>query len=579
MLANSDRINSGLLDVLEKAENVRLANAVNHEDTLYEIALERLDVGKYLVAASRYAEAKTYLRDSYSKLDLGDSSVSAPTREIFMTDATLLADRIAFAEESLHGSAGALDENAFMSYLSVQERDTTLEQRFNVFLEDSKAPEVKNEPPKADEIVQRFAASRITVLASDVQERTDFPFEFDVKNARLVDRAVDGSSVTFDATYESNVSAIFNIVFNGKPMNGNFSLDDFVRIAISGETAPTVAAGSEGQSADTQAFQGLQSSEESQRSQVTAQDLAIQLMMSELRLSGILIGSTTQVDVLNATTLTQFHVAGAKIQDSAGKRTESVDFDYDTVTKELSNITLEDLFAELPAKVPADQFAKVIFDVIYGQEEQAKAMQSAVGDLDSMGYLLDAKNAKFADAALNQVEFQSLRLKLMPVEISGVYDRQGKVFIKAQNDLLTLENVSPKDYGVQVATRYVIDSLGKHGITITEANISGGLPAEKIQIENYTRGDKVIDFTYDIVGNRLTDISLKGSLSSVQSMTFEEFGLIGGGESATPVVPAAPAAPAETAPTGDSASPSIPPLPSVEIFVPPASGSAPSVSP
>ncbi len=567
MIANSDRINSGLLAVLEKAENVRLANATNPEDALYEIALERLDIGKYLVAANRYAEANSYLRDSYAKLDLGESSSSAAVREIFMKDATLLADRIAFAEQSMHGAAGAVDENAFMSYLSLQERDKTLEQRFNAFIEGTKAPEVMKEPPKVDEIVARFAASRISVLAQDVAERTDFPFEFDIKNARLADRAVDGSEISFDATYESNVNAVFNIVLNGKPFNGNFSLDDLVRIAISGET-PANPAGGEGQAIDTQAFQGLESGEESQRSQVVAQDLAVQLVMSELQQDGIQIGSALQVSVLNTATLTQFHVAGAKVEDSTGKRTVSVEFDYDSVTKMLSNISIEKLFAELPPEVPAAQFGKILFDVIYGQEQQAKAMQSAISDLDSAGYLLNVKDAKFADAALNLVEFKTIRMKQIPVEIAGTYDRQAKIFIKAQNALLTLENVSPKDYATQIASLFVIDALGKNGITITSANIIGALPAEKVKIENYTRGDKVINFTYDIVDNRLTDISLKGSLSIVQSMTFEEFKLIGGGESSA--IPA-PVVPAEPTPSTESATPKIPTMPSVEIFVPPVS--------
>jgi|GEM_PF-3151397 len=584
MIANSDRINSVLLGVLESAENARLANAANPADVLYEIALERLGISRYLVAAKRYAEAKNYLRTSYSKLNLGQSSASAPVREIFMKDATLLADRIAFAEQSLHASAGAMDESAFMSYLSMQERDKTLEQRFSAFIQGAKAPEVKKEPPKVEEVVQRFSASRITVSVADVAQKVDFPFEFVVKNARLMDRSLEGGAeLSFDAEYESNVNAVFNIVLNGKSISGNYTLDDLVRIAITGETVLKPSA-NEGQSDDPATFRNLGSGEEIERSQVIAQDLAVQLAINELKLGGIQIGSPQQVSVVNKATLTRFHIRGAKVEDSTAKRTVNVNFDYDSVTKMMSAIELEKLFAELPSEVPAGQFATVVFDVIYGVERQEKAMQSAVLDLGTAGYLLNAKDAKFADAALNLIEFKSLRMKQMPVEIVGTYDRQGKVFVTAQNALLSQENVGLRDYAVQVSKLFVIEALSKKGISIGEANIKGALPAEKVAIENYSRGDKVINFTYDIVGNRLVDISLKGSLSKVETMTFEEFNLIGGGESATPP---APAVPAEPTAVSEGSGPRIPALPTVELFVPPSSGtntipapvSAPSLPP
>jgi hypothetical protein len=559
MVANADRIDNNLLAVLEKAEDARLANSTNPQDTLFEIAMERLDISKYLVAANRYAEAKTYLLTSYSKLNLGEGESSAAAREIFVKDATLLADRIAFAEQTMHGAAGSMDEGAFIDYLSTQERDKTIEQRFNAFLEEAKTPEVQKTPPKVQEISQRFAASRIAVLEDDIAPKPDFSFEFLVKNARLVDRASDGTDLVFQATYDSTTNAVYDIILNGKALKGNYVLDDFVRIALSGEKTITPETGTKDSTGDAGAFLNLSQTEEAKRSQVIAQDLAAQLLVSELKKDGIEIVSSNQVFVLDLATLTKFHVAGAILEDVSKKRTLKIDFDYNSATKMLSAVAIEGLTVDLPPEVPAAQFATAIFNVIYGKEEQEKAMKAAIDDLDSAGFQLKAQDAKFADAPLNLVEFQTMRLKAMPVELSGVYDRAAKVFVSVQNPLLSQENVSLSDYASKVAMLWVIDALGKHGIAVTEANIKTRLPSDKVTIEDYVRGGKTLNFTYDVANNRLVDIALQGSAAKVTSMTFEEFNLIGGGgESSAPSAPSASTSEPTMAPTPGS----IPTLPS-----------------
>ena len=70
ILAYIDEISPKFLAILDDIGDYRLQNATNREDTLLEIALERLEVSKYLVAAYRYTEAKTYLKTSYAQLNL-----------------------------------------------------------------------------------------------------------------------------------------------------------------------------------------------------------------------------------------------------------------------------------------------------------------------------------------------------------------------------------------------------------------------------------------------------------------------------------------------------------------------------
>lgn len=536
MLAYASQVDSSLLTILEKAEDLRLAQSSDSEETLFEIALERLDMSKYMVAASRYSEAKSYLRTSYAKLNLGEREASAAAREIFIKDATLLADRIDFAEQSAHAAAGPLDEKAFIDYLSTQERDKTLEQRFTSFLEDSKPQEILKVPPTIPEVSQRFAASRIVVLDQDIATMPGAPFEFHVANARLVDRAPDGSAIAFEANYNYSTNGIYDISMGGKPIRGNYSLDDFVRIALTGTSAEELTAPTS--ETAVSGYLDLSSTEEAQRSQVIAQDLAVQLVMSELATYGIVVPSVTQVQVTDTATLTSFRVTGAIIEDTTKKRVVKTNFNYDSVTKTLSDISLDAVAAVLPKEVPVGQFVSMIFTTIYGKEEQEKATTATIAQLARSGMILLASDTTFADAAFNIVEFQKMRLSAMPIEFSGTYDRRTSLFTTIQSALLTRTNVSAESFASEAAFLFLTDYLAKQGITVTAANIKTKLPAEKVLIQDYVRGDKVINFTFDVVNNRLLDISLKGSTSVVKSMTFEEFKLVGGGEPVAPAIPA-----------------------------------------
>ncbi|MCK5601851.1 hypothetical protein KAR91_08285, partial [Candidatus Pacearchaeota archaeon] len=66
------------------------------------------------------------------------------------------------------------------------------------------------------------------------------------------------------------------------------------------------------------------------------------------------------------------------------------------------------------------------------------------------------------------------------------------------------------------------------GIELTLVNIITPLPAEKVKIEDYERGDKILNFTFEVNSNRLANISIHGVDSVVDSLTFEEFANIKG---------------------------------------------------
>ncbi|MFC1730945.1 PQQ-binding-like beta-propeller repeat protein, partial [candidate division KSB1 bacterium] len=535
MLAYVDKVDQKLLGILDDAGDFRLEYAEDAEEVLFEIALERLEMSKYLVAAYRYAEAKTYLKTSYADLNLDGQETSPAAREIFLKDASLIAERITFAEQTLRGVASSIDEAGFKDYLSTQKRDEDLAERFSALMEETQQPNEEEEMiyPTVSDVSQQFTLSRIIVLDEDIETDSGLPFDFNILTARFLDRAKDGSSITFSARYDYSTNAVYDITLNDNSIRGSLAMDDFIRIAKEGvkeveELTPETELDTES-IAD---FLNLTESEEAERSQVIAQDLAKQLLLRELEGFKIFVSSTQQVVVLNPVTLNEFKVADVSIQDSEKDRNVIVDFRYSSVTKTLSNIIFKDkdVSASLPAQIKADEFISTVFSSLYAQEEEAKAVGDTISEFSKHNLLLTEDDILFVDGGQNQVEFKKVQMKSMPIEFAGVYYRPTETFLSAEHPLLTSQNVEVKEYLTQLSELFVIDYLASKGVTISQENITNPLPDPKVVIKNYVRADKVLDFTFNLSGNRLDKIKLQGTDVEVESMTFEEFNLIEGGE-------------------------------------------------
>ncbi|MBN2096650.1 hypothetical protein JW752_04640 [Candidatus Peregrinibacteria bacterium] len=528
LLSYADDVSWPLLAILDEAGDYRLELAGNADETLFEIAMERLDMSKYLVAHYRYLDARNYLQTSYESLHLAQKETYAAAREIFLEDAALLADRIAFAQKTLRGAARPINEKDFADYLSVQERDKTLEERFLTFLEETRVQEEEAELPTLDNVSQRFTLARIVVLDEDIKPDPDFPFQFTIEEGRLLDRAKDGSPITFSARYDYTNNGVYNILLNDEPLKGNYALDDFVRIAIAGAAAKETTP--EESIVNLVDFLNLTESEETERSQVTAQDLAVQLTINELAQFNIVVPSAQQVSVLNPVKLNEYRIVAAIIADPVTKRVLKVDFDYHSGTKMISNIRLVDLPIDFGGSaLGAAEFIPSVFRVVVGQEKEAAVLKDVVSRLGQQKVTVDQNDLRL-NAGQTQATFSKARVKSMPIEFSGVYDIGRNLLLTAQHPLLTAENAGISDYISDLALLFVIDYLKGKGITVYEENIVTALPADKVRIIDYVRGSKILDFTYDVTSNRLTDISLQGTDAHVDSMTFQEFSLLEGGE-------------------------------------------------
>jgi len=540
ILANTDSVSRNLLSLLDDIGNYRLQHTDDYEETLLEIATERLDISKFLVASKRYLDAKNYLKTSYSNLDLAAADVPVAARDLFIKEATLIGDRIAFAEQNLKGSAGAIDEAKFRDYLLTQERDKSLAERFLAFIEETKpVDEVPVVYPTVPEVVDRFTDSRIIVIQEDVATDPQNPFVFAVASARLSDRAEDGSSITFSAQYDYATNAVYDVVLQGKALAGTFSLDDLVRVALAGDTdiaAENVPVLDKENVADYLDVKGIN---ETERDQVVAQDLAIQLLIKELGTFDISIPSVQSVLVLNKATLSEFRVMDAFVTDEEADRQAAVVFDINTVTNVLTNVKVKEApTLVLPAQIAVGDLAPQVFTNLYGLEKELAEAEKVVRELSQDGLILKASDMKFVSGSnYDRVDFRKVVLKDMPIQLAGTYERSTNRFTQASYASLNATDVAVSDFLKLVSEFWVVNYLNEQGISVSKNNIATQLPAAQFSIRNYVRGSKRLSFVFDVTGNRLTNVTLEGLDTVVPSMTFDEFSLIQSEDLSTPAPP------------------------------------------
>lgn len=518
--SHSDIVDTGLLLVFDAAGDFRLEGADYDDEVLFEVALERLEVARALVASYRYGQAKSYLQSSYESLNLEEQETSAAAREVFLQEATLLGERIAFAERNLRGAAVPIDETQFINYLRNRERDKALEQRFFEFLESTREPDETIVYPTPTEVSEQFTAARIVVLDEDILARPDFPFEFDIVTARLVDRARDGSAITFSGTYDTVTNGIYNITLNDEPIRGSFSLTDFVRSAARGET---LAKTSIPDGPSISEFLNDTTAEESERAQVVAQDLASQLAISELEQFGIGVPSLQYVQVLNTQSLDQFRFSSIVIRDELTRKEFEVSFDYNSTTKVISKVRFTDFVIDLPSTLPVEAFVDTVLGRFAEQEEAVKRFDQAIQVFTRAGIVVDPADLDFLDEQGTRMEVRAARFRDYPIEFSGTYSRETSQFETVTSSYFSGESISISDFANEATRQWLVGHFGSNGVILDPGTIASRMPAEQVAVEGHVQGTRTLNFLFDLRSNRFLDVEVTGSEESFEVLNFGEF--------------------------------------------------------
>ena len=178
------------------------------------------------------------------------------------------------------------------------------------------------------------------IIDSDIVINEDSPFTFEIIKARLIDRASDGSQISFSAIYDYTTNAVKDVVVGETSLKGNFSLDDLVGIIGNGKIEDEIK---ESDETDIYDLLGGDQGDEALRAQATAQELAKQLVVNELTDAGIQISGLDKIEVLDALTLAKFNITEAFIanpEDST--KPLEIQFEYSSSSKNASNIIMSD---------------------------------------------------------------------------------------------------------------------------------------------------------------------------------------------------------------------------------------------
>jgi len=508
-----------LLAAFESLAPLRIGEGLDTQEAFLALFSERLDLVSALTEGRQYPLAKSYLRDSYSQFQKaqGEAALLSSTQDLFLKRAELLFARIDFAESSLHGAAGTLDESKFQDYLTQKSRDATLSADLQSLLNTETSPQAASAAlPTVQEVTDRFARARISLDTGDVKLQADSPYLFSVQNARLLDRAPDGSFVVFSASYDYLTNGVQDLSINGRPFRGNFELKDLVSVL-------TQAAASSSSKTPLSPDLLGDTSDESHRAETQAKDLATQLVLEAFTRAGIDVGSS-QVTLLDLSTLHSFHAEGATVRDPDHlDRSLKVSFNFDLSTKSVSQVAVTDRVLALPATMALEDFAHVLFQTALSDEAKNKLLSEAVQAMTAKGF--SAMPATLSWVSGTRFRFDSLPFAALPgLTLQGVFDFSSGRFAEAHHALLSQTDTDVDSYMNALGQKFILDFLTQHGVPVAPENLIAAYPFEAIGVKGLSAHGQLFDFGVNLKASQLLNVTIEGNPSSaIPTMTFEEF--------------------------------------------------------
>ena len=515
IVAYRDRIAEDLLLVFDQSSDRLIDFKGEDQDAFFSITEQHLNIAIALMDVYRYNLAKKYLNSAYDSLEADNLSYNRAAKALFVEQVRLLAERIDYAETYLNGAAKPIDETEFRIYVQRKKRDDLISKNLKMFLNsDNQEDLIKTESPSASDISGRFAQARISVIEEDVTPFSpDYPFMFNVKNARLIDRASDGSSVVFNAVYDYTTNGVNDLVVNDESVRGHFELSDLVSILTQPSQESDLPNTT---SLEENILPDLEFNDEERRAQIVAQDMAIQLAVGEIREAGIQITSPDMLEILDDINLNLFNVKEAFIPTfQEDPDVIQIRFKYRSSSKIVSELIFVEADYTSPSPVPLSQVASLVRSVFEKQNEEKVVLDTFKTSLPDLG--LDPDGADFTLKNGYLIDFTDLKFTHLPLAFSGEYNTRQKTLT---NEDHTLQFES---YLENLTQSFVQDYLSEKGILVPSASIHTQPPFDSIEISDYLVGNESFNFTLDIENNRLKDVTLYSTGSQIASMTFSEF--------------------------------------------------------
>lgn len=471
----------------------------------------------------RYILAKQYLKSSYLSLNIEQENPNLASTRIFLENGRLLAQRIQYAEEVLHGAASPIDETQFRDYFQAKTRDEAFTQDLKTFfeLEEEEVTAAEGvEAPTVAQVAERFQEARINVNYTDISLKRDAGFSYEITSARLMDRGANNETLGFSATYDFKSNSVTDVLVGDRVYKGSFTLDDLVLLLSQGDklTVDLYVPKSDGSGIDLL----LTNDEKSValEGQLVAQDVARKLASSELEAVGVSIPDVKfNIEILDSLNLDKFRIKNAVVTRTDGQGTAIIGFVYNSQTSLVTEVESVDGFPLLDA-VLAPVLAS---EVTLKMKEVEKALET-VSEFSTFAkqndlFILPDDVIYSQDSLLQLKGLEMLNLGL---SVSGLYDTSKQEFVFVTHELLTGENVDIKKYFESLADLYITVYLADKDITVTESQIATSYPFNTISLKEVSILGLSFNFDLDLLNNKLLKVQQIGGTAVTEEMAPEE---------------------------------------------------------
>ncbi len=521
-LTHIDDISPHVLGVFDEAGMMKIAFAEDTEEARFEVTTDRLQTAASLIAAYRYGIAKQCLKNSYLDLDIENLSSDLASTQIFLETGKLLAQRIEYAENVLHGAAKPIDETKFRDYFQTVKRDEALSADLRKFFELDKgeiiiATEVT--APTAAQVAGQFLDARINVNYADISLMPASGFYYKVVNARLMDRGTSKSTPSFDATYDFVTNSITDVMVEGRAYQGSFTLADIVTFLKTGGElesripTPKLEEGIELLITDQEKIEALEG-------QAIAQDVARQLAYNQLSSYGIVIPEVKSgIEILDVLNLNSFHITHALVNMDDREEAIKISFDYHSGTGAVSNVVSEE-GVTLIEQVEAEDLAKEVTSKILEVEEELRV----VGEFNSFAEKNDLQFDP-GDLTYNkdgQLSLANLSLATLGLKVSGLYDPETGKFVSVSHELLSHKDIEVKEYFELLADQQIIAFMAKNDYAISEEHIDSTYPFSKISISKLEIDGSVFNFGLDIANTKALKVTGTGIENTIEEISLQD---------------------------------------------------------
>lgn len=521
ILSYIDVVTPAVLDIFDESGEMKMAYVKDLEEARFEVISDRMQIAASLISKYQYLAAKQYLKKSYLSLDIENLSTQLASTKIFLETGKLLAQRIEYAEDVLHGAAEPIDETKFSDYFQTLKRDEALSADLSKFFEldeEEVVVETGFKPPTAAQVAERFLEARINVNYADISHQPTSGFYYTVVNARLIDRGDSGEGLSFDATYDYVSNSVTDVVTGEKTYKGSYTLNDIVTLLKKGGElesripTPKVEEGIELLITDQEKIEALEG-------QAIAQDVARQLAYNQLQEQGIVIPAAKDIEILDKLNLNKFSIKNALVPRPGYEEAISISFEYHSGTGEAINV-LNESGVTLLDRVKIDELVEKVLEKVLQLEKELETINDFINfakqnslyiNVEDIAYMSDGR------LILKNLELLSLELK-----VSGIYDPETKKFTSVTHSLLSSQDIDLKEYFKLLADQYIISFMRQEGYQITAAQIDSRYPFDKIKLNNVNLEGYLFSFELNIKTSIALGIKRADANAVISELTLKE---------------------------------------------------------